>query len=93
MVKWWDRFWGAVWVVGSAWIGYATVTGTQVVHANGGNDTLRFGAGITAADLSIAVKNHAPGQIADIRPSRLEFGSLCLRNLQFTSHQNFRVRD
>ena len=24
MVRWWDRFWGAVWVVGSAWIGYET---------------------------------------------------------------------
>jgi hypothetical protein len=24
VVKWWDRFWGAVWVAGSAWIGYET---------------------------------------------------------------------
>lgn len=22
MVKWWDRFWGAVWIVGSFWIAY-----------------------------------------------------------------------
>lgn len=23
-IKWWDRFWGAVWMVGSAWVAYAT---------------------------------------------------------------------
>ncbi len=24
MVKWWDRFWGAVWMLGSVWIAYQT---------------------------------------------------------------------
>jgi hypothetical protein len=24
VVKWWDRFWGAVWMVGSVWIAYST---------------------------------------------------------------------
>ena len=23
-VKWWDRFWGAVWVLGSLWVAYQT---------------------------------------------------------------------
>lgn len=42
MAKWWDRFWGAVWVVGSLWIAYATGRWMAVNSAPADLGSLRY---------------------------------------------------
>ena len=39
-------------------VGYSTVTGIRTVRADGGNDTLSFGSGILATDVSIALSGN-----------------------------------
>ena len=41
-----------------AWIGYTTVTGTQTVRGDGGTDTLTFGAGISASDITTVLSGN-----------------------------------
>ena len=48
MVKWWDRFWGAAWVVGSAWIGYETARWFALNATPSDLGPLRYVRSITA---------------------------------------------
>ena len=42
-VKWWDRFWGAVWVLGSAGVAYWTARWFALNAARPGLGPLRYG--------------------------------------------------
>ena len=43
MVKWWDRLWGAVWVVGSAWIAYRVAAWFAAQAAPADLGVVRYG--------------------------------------------------